>query len=269
MKENSENYQRESWSVPEMKVLQLNESQSTYLTVIPVINEGPRLHNLLKRMQTLGVSKLTDILIVDGGSSDGSLESDLLTSLNVNFLVTKLGSGKLSAQLRCAYALALDKGYKGVVTIDGNDKDDPVSVPVFIQKLQDGYDFVHASRFIRGGVSVNAPISRVLGIRLLHAPVLSIASGFRWTDTTQGFRAYSSRMLGSSKLSIFRTIFDKYELLPYLNFAAPRMGFKCLEVPTSRVYPEGDVPTKIKGLRSNLQLIDVLFRTVTGRYNPK
>lgn len=252
-----------------MKVVQLNEPNSRYLTVIPVINEGPRLHNLLKRIQTLGISEQTDILIVDGGSSDGSLELGLLTSLNVKYLVSKIGPGKLSAQLLCAYSIALEKGYRGVVTIDGNDKDDPVSIPVFIQKLKDGYDFVHASRFIPGGQSVNAPLSRILGIRLLHAPVLSIASGFRWTDTTQGFRAYSSSLLGSSKLAIFRSVFDKYELLPYLNFAAPRMGYKCLEVPTSRVYPEGAVPTKIKGLRSNLQLIAVLFRAVTGEYNPK
>jgi dolichol-phosphate mannosyltransferase len=220
-------------------------------------------------MQAAGVSQFSDVLIVDGGSSDGSLEPGLLISLDVHYLVTKLGPGKLSAQLLCAYSLALEKGYEGVVTIDGNDKDDPVSISEFIKKLQEGYDFVHASRFIRGGQSVNAPFSRIVGIRLLHAPLLAIAAGFRWTDTTQGFRAYSAQLLGSSRLSIFRPVFDSYELLPYLNVAAPRNGFKCVEVPTSRIYPTGAVPTKIKGLRSNLQLISVLLKAVTGRYNPK
>ena len=33
----------------------------------------------------------------------------------------------LSAQLRAAYFQAKEKGYKNIITIDGNSKDDPVT----------------------------------------------------------------------------------------------------------------------------------------------
>lgn len=162
------------------------------------------------------ISNIADIVIIDGGSTDGSLVIDEIKQLNVSGLLVKTGSGKLSAQLRCAYAFALEQGYKGVVTIDGNDKDDPEVIPEFITALRNGVDFVQGSRFIRGGVAENTPKSRDLAIRLIHAPCLSLASGFKWTDTTQGFRAYSRELLLDSELAIFRDIFSTYELLAYL-----------------------------------------------------
>jgi len=42
--------------------------------VIPVINEGARIASLLARMRALDIAARADILIVDGGSTDGSLD---------------------------------------------------------------------------------------------------------------------------------------------------------------------------------------------------
>ncbi len=71
---------------------------------------------------------------------------------------------QLASQLRCAYAFALEQGYQGIVTIDGNDKDDPQAIPRFILALSDGVDFVQASRFVAGGKAENTPLSRDLAI---------------------------------------------------------------------------------------------------------
>jgi dolichol-phosphate mannosyltransferase len=173
----------------------------------------------------------------------------------------------LSAQLRCAYAFALDRGYEGIVTIDGNDKDDPEAIPRFITALKAGIDFVQASRFLPGGVAENTPRSRDFAIRYIHAPCLSLASGFKWTDTTQGFRAYSRQLLLDPRIAPFRDAFSSYELLAYLSYRAPRLGYKCLELPTTRRYPAGEIPTKISGFRGNMVLLNTLFRACTGKYN--
>jgi hypothetical protein len=165
------------------------------------------------------------------------------------------------------YAFALEQGYEGIVTIDGNDKDDPEAIPRFIQALQGGVDFVQASRFLPGGVAENTPVSRDLAIRFVHAPMLSAFSGFRWTDTTQGFRAYSRRMLLDPRVAPFRDVFMGYELLAYLSLRAPQLGFRCVELPTVRRYPQGEVPTKISAVRGNLAVLGVLFKACLGRYN--
>ncbi|CUJ47155.1 glycosyltransferase family 2 protein [Achromobacter xylosoxidans] len=260
---------RAAWQVPDFKTTFWLGRQHLHCVVIPVINEGARIVSLLARMAALNIASIADIIIVDGGSTDGSLEQAALQAQGVRGLLVKTGAGKLSAQLRCAYAFALDQGYEGIVTIDGNDKDDPEAIPRFVEALQQGVDFVQASRFVAGGVAENTPASRDFAIRFIHAPMLSLFSGFRWTDTTQGFRAYSSKMLLDPKLAPFRDEFMTYELLAYLSYRAPKLGYRCLELPTIRRYPKGEVPTKISAFKGNLSVLQVLFKACFGVYNTK
>lgn len=260
---------RATWQVPDFDTPLWMGRQHPWCIVIPVINEGTRIRNLLSKMADVKISDMADIIIIDSGSTDGSLELNLLHEKRVQGLLVKTGSGKLSAQLRCAYAFALDQGYEGIVTIDGNDKDDPGAIPRFIDALKKGTDFVQASRFIPGGVAENTPKMRDFAIRWIHAPILSLFSGFHWTDTTQGFRAYSRKMLSDPKIAIFREIFSAYELLAYLSYRAPKLRYQCLELPTIRRYPAtGTIPTKISPFKGNLALLNTLFRACSGRYNP-
>lgn len=259
---------RAGWQVPAFDLpVWLGRSQR-YCVVIPVLNEGQRIRRLLQRMQALDIASMADVLIVDGGSTDGSLPPDELPAWGVSGLLVKTGPGRLSAQLRCGYAFALDHGYEGIITIDGNDKDDPQAIADFIQALNEGYDFVQGSRFVPGGIAENTPMLRHLAIRLIHAPALQLASGFRWTDTTQGFRAYSRKLLLDPAVAPFRDVFAGYELLAYLSYRAPRLGYRCIELPTTRRYPKGEVPTKIDGMRGNAALLKVLMNVCRGRYNP-
>ncbi|MDO9012238.1 MAG: glycosyltransferase family 2 protein [Gallionella sp.] len=259
---------RATWQVPLFDTSLWLGRQHPYCVVIPVINEGSRIQNLLARMAAYNIAALADIIIVDGGSSDESLGLESLQHQGVRALLVKTGTGKLSAQLRCAYAFVLDQGYEGVVTIDGNDKDDPEAIPRFIDALKEGVDFVQASRFIFGGVAENTPKSRDFAIRFIHAPMLSLFSGFRWTDTTQGFRAYSRKIFLDARVAPFRDIFTSYELLAYLSYRIPKLGYRCVELPTVRRYPlTGEVPTKISGIRGNWSVLKVLFRACFGYYN--
>lgn len=256
--------------VPAYDIRLWRSTRKPYALVIPVINEGERIGRLLARISALALPEAIDIVIVDGGSTDGSLAVEKLDAQGVRGLLVKTGPGKLSAQLRCAYSFALQQGYKGVVTIDGNDKDDPSAVPQFMAALDAGVDFVQASRFIAGGVAENTPLSRWIAIRLIHAPLLRLFSGFAWTDTTQGFRAYSRNLLSDERIAIFRDVFVTYELLAYLSYRAPRLGFRCQELPTRRSYPAGGgkIPTKISSVSGNLSVLKVLLRACLGRFNP-
>ena len=87
------------------------------------------------------------------------------------------------------------KDYKSMITIDGNAKDNVKDIFKFIEKLENGFDYVQGSRYIKGGISKNTPLDRYLGTRFIHAPIMSFFSKNRFTDTTNGFRAYSSLAL--------------------------------------------------------------------------
>lgn len=252
--------------VPAHDCLELMTRGSGVCVVVPVINEGDRIVNQLRRMQQ--VPHGLDIVIADGGSTDGSLEPERLSPLGVRTLLTKTGPGRLSAQLRMGFAYALEQGYDGVITVDGNDKDGVEALPAFTAALTGGADFVQGSRFITGGVAENTPLSRLLAIKLLHAPLISAGARHRFTDTTNGFRGHSAKLLRDPRVAVFRDVFDAYELLAYLPVRAARLGMTVLEIPVRRSYPVGQVPTKINSIAGHADLMAVLVKAAAGRYAP-
>lgn len=253
--------------VPAHEVHELAPRRTNYCVCIPVINEGARIGRQLARMQP--VLGLADVVIADGGSTDGSLALPSLQAAGVRALLTKTGPGKLGAQIRMAFAWALGQGYRGVVLVDGNDKDDTAAIPRFLEALAGGADFVQGSRYAPGGRGVNTPCLRHLGVRLLHAPLLSLAAGRRYTDTTNGFRGYSRRFLEDPRVAPLRAVFTGYELHYYLAIRAARLGFTVLEVPVTRAYPaRGPMPSKISPIRGSVNVLGALFASVLGRFDP-
>ena len=240
---------------------------SRYAVTVYVLNEGDRIRSQLARMTTL--ARAIDIIVVDGGSDDGALDESYLAHYGVRALLVKTGRGGLSAQMRVGLHWCLEQGYEGVVTIDGNDKDDSSAVPAFIAALDAGFDHVQGSRYVPGGRSVRTPLSRHLGVTLLHAPLISLAAGKRYTDTTNGFRAYSAKFLRDPRVQPFRNVFQRYELHYYLAIRAARLGYRVTELPVTRSYPaSGAAPSKIKGLRGNFAILATLWAAVRGRFDP-
>jgi glycosyltransferase involved in cell wall biosynthesis len=253
--------------LPAFTVNELRDRQSAYALAVFVLDEGDRIRSQLEKMRVL--ASRVDIVIVDGGSADGALDEAYLRRCNVRALIVKRGPGGLSAQMRIGLAWCLDQGYEGVVTIDGNDKDDTVAVPSFVAALENGADHVQGSRYMHGGRGIRTPLARHLGVVLLHAPVISLAARRRYTDTTNGFRGYSARFLRDPRVQPFRAVFQRYELPSYLAIRAARLGFTVVELPITRTYPaSGRVPTKVKGIRGNFAILRTLWNAATGRYDP-
>lgn len=236
--------------------------------IIPVLNEGERIRNQLRQMSSL-LGEF-DTIIADGNSNDGSLNEEYLRTTGIRTLLVKTGPGALSAQIRMGLLYAMDQGYEGFILIDGNNKDNPSAIARFAELLDQGFDHIQGSRFIQGGKAINNPLARILGIRLLHAPAISLAARVRYSDTTNGFRAYSRKFLEDPRVSPFRSVFSKYELHYYLAIRAGQLGFKVIETPVERVYPEsGPTPTKIKGFRGNLAILKTLRDACLGKFNPE
>lgn len=256
--------------VPNFNCFEYAQKQHDYCVLIPIINEGDRIKRELERAAAHGVHEVADIIICDGGSSDGCTEEQGLRALQVNALLVKDDIGKQGAQLRMGFHFAVNRGYKGVITIDGNDKDSIEDVPKFIEKLEEGYDLIQGSRFIKGGVAENTPFTRLVAVRLIHAPVISLTAGQWFMDTTNAYRGYSMRYLTDERVQVFRDIFMTYELLAYLSVRATQIGMKACEIPVRRSYPKtGKTPTKISFFKGNSELMKILFANLFRKYNVK
>ncbi len=255
--------------IPRYKSEEYSPKSKDYVVLIPIINEGERIARELKRAAEHNIHEQADIVICDGGSTDGCTEEVRLRSLHVNTLLTKQDEGRQGAQLRMGIAWALQRGYKGIITIDGNDKDSIEDVPAFIRKLEAGYDLVQGSRFIKGGKAINTPLMRYLAVRLIHAPVISLTARQWFTDTTNAYRAYSARYLADERVAPLRDIFMNYELLAYLSVRATQLGYKACEIPVTRAYPpKGKTPTKISFFKGNSDLLKTLFSNFLKQFQP-
>ena len=258
----------EGWEIPSFEEALFGEKRHHYALVIPVLNEGKRIRNQLERIRDAELS--VDVILADGGSTDGSVDSGFVETANIRALLTKTGPGKLSAQLRMAYAWCIRQGYRGIVTVDGNGKDGVEAVASMVAMLEEGYDYVQGSRYLPGGQSENTPLERAVANRLFHAPLLSLA-GRRWfTDTTNGFRAYSTRYLSDDRVQPFRDVFSRYELLFYLTVRAGQLGFRVGSAPVRRTYPkDGEVPTKIDNFGEKCDVLKQTLQAATGRFKPR
>ena len=255
------------WIVPSFEKTVYRARESSYALVIPVINEGERIREQLRRIANAALP--VDVVVADGGSTDNSLAADFITSLPVRAVLTKTGPGRLSAQLRMAYAWCLSEEYAGIVTIDGNGKDNVEAVTEFVRCLQEGFDYVQGSRYQPGGAAEHTPLERTIANRFIHAPLMSIGAGHWFTDTTNGYRGYSRKFLLDPRVHPFRDVFMNYELLFYLTVRAGQLGFRITEVPVRRTYPaNAAVPTKITGVGAKFAVLKQTFFAAAGKYKP-
>ena len=103
-----------------------------------------------------------------------------------------------------------------------------------------------------------------------YAPLISLAAGFRYTDTTNAFRGHSRHLLLNPDVQPFRDVFNRYELLFYLSVRAPRTGHRVKEIPVVRRYPgQGQIPTKISHIKGNWNLLLMLMKVLLGEFNPQ
>ena len=161
--------------------------------------------------------------MADGGSTDGSLDPHFVAGVGVRAVLTKTGPGKLSAQLRMAYAWCLREGYRGsspstatAKTASRRDRDGA--------QLEEGYDYVQGSRYLPGGKAENTPLERTIANRLIHAPLLSLAGRHWYTDTTNGFRAYSPATCWTHGCSPFATFSSAMNYCFISRFARARLA---------------------------------------------
>lgn len=257
--------------LPKYLLKKYKNKMNKYAICIPVLNEGQKFINQLVEMKRQNISQYVDIIICDGGSTDGSIADDILIANDVTALIIRVSPGHMSDQLMLGYWYAVEKCYDGTITMDGNGKDGIDGIFKFIKALDNGYDLVQGSRYLQGGIAINTPKLREYAIKLIHVPIINFLSGFNYTDTTNGFRAHSTRVFKDERINPFRYgSFPTYALIHYLTVIVPQLGYRVTEVPVLRQYPpKGKTPTKISFFKGNFDLLKILFNLAMKKYNPK
>ena len=198
-------------------------------------NEGEKIRRTLARHP---LNRCYDLLVVDDGSTDGALD-DVDARVIVLRNERNLGIG---ASMKRVFEHALAHQYDVVGIHAGNDKDDPLEIPALLTPIVNGAaDFVQGSRYLGGGDFGNMPAYRVLGTRIIHPLVFSIAARKRVTESTNGFRAFRTALLRDPRINWRQDWLDRYELEPYLLLKAITLGYRHCEVPVTKIYPRHEL----------------------------
>ena len=243
------------------------EKKNKYSLLIPVINEGDRFISQMNKMKEHNIFNICDVYICDGCSKDNSSNPDFIKEYGCKALIInksdKRGQG---VQLKQGFFESMKDDYDGVIMVDGNDKDNVhESLHLFLSKLEEGYDAVQATRFSLGGKEENTPFLRNIGIRLIASPLISFTSGFHYDDVCNGYKGFSRKYILDKRMDWFREDFNTYEYCYYPLVHVKKLGYKVCQVPTTRVYPKNEVPSKIKGFSSNLKLLKEIFNLACSK----
>lgn len=167
--------------------------------------------------------------------------------------------------LRQAIERALKEKHDIFVVMAANGKDDPAQIPRLVKPILDsGFDYVQGSRNLEGGVSENLPFIRKVIINSL--PVIwSLLNCRRYTEITNGFRAYKLRIFQDKSINIWQAWLDKYQMEYYIHYKATTGHYKFTEVPVSKIYRKQDSArhTKIR-LKDGWQILSPLIYLKLG-----
>ena len=199
--------------------------------VLPLYNEGQVAADLVRRMPPV----IDNVIVVDDGSTDDGPR--LATDAGATVLRHDVRRG-VGAAIRTGLNAARDAGCKTAVVMAANGKDDPAEIPRLLAALDEGYDYVQGSRFLRGGSFHNLPRPRLLLIKG-YTLTFRVLTGFAATDVTNGFRAYRLSLLNDPRIDISQSWLDGYELEYYLHYKALTLGYRVREVPVSKNYTPG------------------------------
>ncbi|MBN1916915.1 MAG: glycosyltransferase family 2 protein [Verrucomicrobia bacterium] len=201
------------------------------LAVIPAYNERGKIGNVVRKVPR---DVVHEVLVVNDGSTDSTPDEARAAGATVISNPHPTGAGN---SIRQGIHYARKRGYGIVTVMAGNDKDCPNEIPRLLDPiLKAGYHFVQGSRWLKGGLAGNTPLYRRLATRL-HPFLFSLVVGRRFTDTTNGFRAFRTSLFDDPHIRLDQPWLDKYELEPYIFFKAVRLGYKVGEVPATKIYP--------------------------------
>jgi dolichol-phosphate mannosyltransferase len=158
-------------------VIPARDEQDCIASTVEHLHVELRLHNVPH-----------EIIVVDDGSTDGTWE--ILTQLREDIPELRPIQNTGQHGFGRAIAIGLDE-MKGdaVVIMMADESDDCRDVVRYWQKLNEGYECVFGSRFVRAGGVIDYPRVKLVLNRLANL-FLKILFNIRLNDTTNAFKAY-------------------------------------------------------------------------------
>jgi dolichol-phosphate mannosyltransferase len=219
---------------------------------MPVANEAETMAQVIDDIMALPYENLYYYPVIDDYSKDDTekiIRRKAEGNPRIKLIYYKESRGVISCYLE-GYRQALLDGADRIIEMDGGLSHDPKQIPMYMDKLDQGYDCVWGSRFIKGGGVSDLPLYR----RILSSGGTILANlvlGTRLKDMTSGYEAFQRHVLENINLDQIMSTGHMYqtELRYYCT------NLNCIEVPIHYVGSS----TGLK-LQTVIEALEILFK---------
>ena len=166
---------------------------SKLLIVIPAYNEEESIVSVVEELTTHYPQY--DYVVVNDGSRDKTAAVCRAHGYRLIDLPVNLG---LAGAFQTGLRYAAENDYDCAMQLDADGQHKPEFIAPMLDKIQEGYDIVIASRF----VTEKKPHSlRMLGSNLISA-AMKLTTGHRVKDPTSGMRLFNKKMIAEFALNM-------------------------------------------------------------------
>ncbi len=200
---------------------------------VPTLNEIDGMKAVMPHVKKNWVD---EILVLDGGSTDGTVE--YAKSMGYRVVMQK-SKGITNASLEGIKAAHGD--YIISFSPDGNSL--PEAIPLLVKKINEGYDMVIGSRYLKGAKSDDDDAVTAFG-NYMFTKIINICFGGKYTDSLVMVRAFRKDIVKDLHSNIHRA-----GLEPMLSIRCAKEKLKVTEIPASE-------PKRIGGKRKMNPLLN-------------
>lgn len=204
--------------------------------ILPTYNEKGNIEHLITILEEEVFPKIINhkmsILVADDNSPDGT--ADEIKKLMKKYKNLDLNIGEkrgLGAAYVRGMTYAIEKMNADVIfEMDADFFHDPKKIPQFLEKINQGFDFIVGTRYSDGGsIPKNWKLHRKAFSILGNLLVRSILMRFSIHDWTGGYRAIKKEVFLKEKQELIK--FKGYTFQVAFLYKALKDGFKVAEVP--------------------------------------
>jgi len=197
--------------------------------IVPLKNEEKGIKNLIENLIPVldKIDKTTNISLIDDHSIDQTW--NILKKYEQKFNFIKAYKNEKKTGFGNALKFGIEKNQDDALIIFmGDCSDDPNYIIEYVKYLDEGYDCVFGSRFIKGSKLSGYPFVKLILNRLANN-FIRVLFFIKYNDTTNAFKAYKKRALDEC----YPIISQHFNINAELSLKSIIRGFKYKVIPVS------------------------------------
>jgi len=215
------------------------------IAIIPAYNEEKNISIVIEKCK-----KYVDkIMVIDDGSTDNT--AAIARESGADTIINKENIGKTDS-LKKGFIKGLEEGAEIFMLLDADGQHNPQEIPLFIDKIKEGYDLVIGARKFKPEFM---PFIRIFA-NTTSSYLVSLISGIRIKDSQSGYRAVKREII--ERIPIIST---RYQSDTEMIVKAAKCGFKIGFVPISTIY-HPEARSKVNQIIDPIRFIILLIKLI-------